>query len=131
MAQLELEKLKVQAGMTVPSEEETQNLGWSTSIKMVPKFKETDLAEYYTSFEKLMKMVSSPAENWTLLLQSAVTGKPLKAYSCLSDEDSRNYVKVEGAVLKAYKLLPEAYRVKFRELWKESTASYLEFARAK
>ena len=130
---LEIEKMRIEKGSVIElqSAEGNQNASWRDIIRMVPKFTETDLAEYFASFEKLMKMVNCPQESWSLVLQSVLVGKALKAYSCLSDDDSLNYLKVKEAVLKAYKLVPEAYRVKFRSLRKDLDMSYMEFARAK
>ena len=49
----------------------------------------------------------------------------------MSDTDSSNYQKVKEAVLKSYKLVPEAYRVKFRNFKKDHNMTYMEFARTK
>ena len=52
-------------------------------------------------------------------------------YSCLSEDNSKVYEKVKEAILKAYELVPEAYRLKFRKLSYQSNQTYVEFARAK
>ena len=52
-------------------------------------------------------------------------------YSALSMDQSSDYNVVKGAILKAYKLVLEAYRQKFRRCWKEESQTYLEFARTK
>ena len=54
----------------------------------------------------------------TLLLQCVLTGRAQLAYASLSVADSQVYNKVKTAVLKAYELVPEAYRANecgFRE----------------
>ncbi len=43
-------------------------------------------------------------------LQSVFTGKAQEAYSSLSVEDAMDYLTVKNAVLRAYELVPEAYR---------------------
>ena len=43
--------------------------------------------------------------------------------------DSENYNKVKAAVLKAYELVPEAYRQKFRKSTKHERITYVEFSR--
>ena len=66
-----------------------------------------------------------------MLLQCKIYGKAEEVVSALSVEDSIVYVKVKAAVLRAYKLVPEAYRQKFRAYRKSSTQTYVEFARDK
>ena len=64
-----------------------------------------------------------------LLLQCVLTGMALQeAYSSLSGSDYLRYELVKSAVLKAYELVPEAYRQRFRN-WKRGDKSHLEFAR--
>ena len=41
-------------------------------------------------------------------------GKAREAYSSLSVEQSSDYEIVKREILKAYELVPEAYRLKFR-----------------
>ena len=62
-----------------------------------------------------------PREHWTLLLQSVVIGKAREIYTQLSLEQSSDYDKVKELILKAYELVPEAYRQKFRDCRKEFT----------
>ena len=54
-----------------------------------------------------------PRDSWTLLLQSTLVGKAREAYSALSIEESFQYEVVKAAVLKAYELVPEAYKQNF------------------
>ena len=89
------------------------------------------MSKYFASFEKLMKQVECPFDHWTLLLQSVLVGKALEVYSCLGDSDSSSYEVVKEAILNAYKLVPEAYRIKFRNYKKDSNLTYMEFARTK
>uniref|UniRef100_A0A4W6FVS0 Gypsy retrotransposon integrase-like protein 1 n=1 Tax=Lates calcarifer TaxID=8187 RepID=A0A4W6FVS0_LATCA len=65
----------------------------------------------------------------TLLLQCVLTGKAQEAYSALSVAESKVYVSVKTAVLKAYELVPEAYRQKFRSWEKSGRQTHMEFAR--
>ena len=46
-------------------------------------------------------------------------------------EQSSDYDKVKELILKAYELLPEAYRQKFRNCRKENDQTHVEFARTK
>ena len=49
-----------------------------------------------------------------LLLQSVLKGKAQEAYTALPISEYVDYNCVKNAILKAYKLVPEAYRQKFR-----------------
>ena len=57
------------------------------------------------------------------------TGKAQDAFSALSRADSKVYVKVKAAVLKAYELVPEAYWQHFRSFRKREHQAYVEFVR--
>ena len=72
-----------------------------------------------------------PKEHWTLLLQSVVIGKAREIYTQLSLEQSSDYDKVKELIFKAYELVPEAYRQKFRNCRKEIEQTHVEFARTK
>ena len=49
----------------------------------------------------------------------------------MSAEESASYDKVKQAILKAYELVPEAYRQKFRDLRKIQGQTYMDFAKQK
>ena len=72
-----------------------------------------------------------PREHWTLLLQSVVIGKALEIYTQLSLEQSSDYDKVKELIFKAYELVPEAYRQKFRDCRREPYQTHVEFDRTK
>ena len=72
-----------------------------------------------------------PKESWVLLLQSVLVGKAQEIYGSLSVEQSSNYEHVKEAILKAYELVPEAYRQKFRNYLKYDSKTHVEFAREK
>lgn len=57
-----------------------------------------------------------------------LTSKAQEAFSALSVNDSGSYQLVKAAVLRAYELVPEAYRQWFRSLRKEKQ-TYTEFTR--
>ena len=52
-------------------------------------------------------------------------------YSALSVDDSGQYEIVKNAILKAYELVPEAYRQKFRGTTKGYNQTHVELARQK
>lgn len=65
------------------------------------------------------------------MLQCKLVGKAQEAWSVLSVEDGLDYEKVKSAILRAYELVPEAYRQRFRSLRKSPSQSYVDFARKK
>ena len=67
----------------------------------------------------------------TLLLQSVLTGKAQEVYSALPVEQSKDYVVVKSAILKAYEQVPEAYPQKFRNAKRQDKQCYFEFSREK
>ena len=100
-------------------------------IRLVPPFQEKEVDKYFLHFEKVAENLKWPREHWTLLLQSVVIGKAREIYTQLSLEQSSDYDKVKELILKAYELVPEAYRQKFRDCRKEPNQTHMEFARTK
>ena len=100
-------------------------------IRLVPSFQEKEVDKYFLHFEKVAENLKWPREHWTLLLQSVVIGKAREIYTQLSLEQSSDYDKVKDLILKAYELVPEAYRQKFRDCRKEPNQTHVEFARTK
>ena len=92
-------------------------------IRVVPPFQEKEVDKYFLHFEKVAENLKWPKEHWTLLLQSVVIGKAREIYTQLSLEQSSDYDKVKEVILKAYELVPEAYRQKFRNCRKEKFLS--------
>ena len=60
-----------------------------------------------------------------------LTEKAREVYSALSVEQSSQYDAVKSAILKAYELVPEAYRQQFKNSRKEEKQTFTEFAREK
>lgn len=48
------------------------------------------------------------------MLQSVLTGKAAEVYSALGVAESSDYEHVKSVILRAYGLVPEAYRQRFR-----------------
>lgn len=103
----------------------------SKNIRLVPHFNEKDVDKYFTLFERVAESLKWPKEAWTILLQCSLVGKAQEAYTSLSAEDSVDFDKVKAAILRAYELVPEAYRQKFRKLRRQYNQSYVEFVREK
>lgn len=98
------------------------------NIRLLPKFDEADVDTFFNLFERVADLYSWEDTTRCLLLQCALVGRAAQAYSALGTEESRKYASVKRAVLKAYELVPEAYRQKFRGMRKPSDQSYVEFA---
>lgn len=103
----------------------------SKNIVLVPNFREAEVDSYFSTFERIASASQWPAEAWPLLLQCKIHGKAQKAVAALPVEDSLNYECVKAAILRAYELMPEAYRQRFRNHKKSPNQTYVEFAREK
>ncbi len=97
--------------------------------KLLPRFNEKGLDAFFSLFESI-------ADDWgwnnaerTLLLQSVLEGKAQEVFISLSPVDRRDYKIVKDAVLKAYELVPEAYRRRFRAWRKGERQTHVEVAR--
>lgn len=100
-------------------------------IRMVPPFNAKDVDKYFILFERIADTLKWPRKVWSLLLQCVLTGKAQEAYASLSAEDSLDFDKVKASVLRAFELVPEAYRQKFRRYKKFDSHTYAEFGREK
>ena len=100
-------------------------------IRLVPPFQEKEVDKYFLHFEKVAENLKWPKEHWTLLLQSVAIGKAREIYTQLPLDQSSDYDTVKNLILKAYELVPEAYRQKFRNCRKEHDQTHVEFARTK
>ena len=100
-------------------------------IRLVPPFQEKEVDKYFLHFEKVAENLKWPKEHWTLLLQSVVIGKAREIYTQLPLEQSSDYDKVKEVILKAYELVPEAYRQKFRNCRKENDRRMLNLLEQK
>ena len=94
-------------------------------------FREPEVDSYFGVFERIATALQWPAEAWALLLQCKIHGKAQDAVAALPLQDSLDYVSVKAAILRAYELVPEAYRQKFRNHKKTQSQSHVEFAREK
>ena len=103
----------------------------SKQIRFVPPFQEKEVDKYFLHFEKVATSLMWPKEVWMVLLQSVLVGKAREVYSAMTVEQSAQYDHVKQAVLKAYELVPEAYRQNFRNRRIQDKQTYTEFARDK
>ncbi len=68
---------------------------------------------------------------WALLLQCSLTRKAQEVCSALPIGSSLDYDFVKSAVLRAYELVPEAYKQRFRTHSKTVNQTYVKFVREK
>ena len=127
-AQIRLKELELKSGVNVQN---TSSFDVAKYVRLVPPFQEKEVDKYFLHFEKIANSLKWPVELWTMLLQSVLVGKAQEVYSALTLEQSSDYKLVKQAILKAYELVPEAYRQKFRNFQKFETQTHLEFARQK
>lgn len=71
---------------------------------------ETELEAYFNAFEHIAIALHWPKEVWPLLRQCKLVGKAQGVCAALTVKDSLVYDRVLSAILKAYELVPEAYR---------------------
>lgn len=93
---------------------------------MVPPFNDGDDC-YFIMFERAANTLKWPKDVWPLLLQSVLTGKAQDAYASMAPAACLDYDQVKSAVRRAYELVPEAYRQKFRRLKKRDGQTFCEF----
>lgn len=69
-------------------------------IKLIPKFNEDNVEEFFVSFEKIASQLDWPVNKWAVMLSVVLTGKAQIAYSALSADFSSNYQSLKKAVLR-------------------------------
>lgn len=84
-------------------------------IKLVPPFKETELDSYFIAFERIAGKLGWPKDMCGLLLKCNLAGRAQQVCSALSVEKCLDYDVVKTAILRAYELVPEAYRQRYRQ----------------
>ena len=92
-----------------------EGFDFTRHVKMVPSFQEHEVDKFFLHFEKIAANLHWPSGARTMLLQSVLIGKAREVYSALSVEQSTAYDLVKSKILRAYELVPEAYRQKFRD----------------
>ena len=97
------------------------------NLRLMPKFEEKDVETFFAMFERVADVRGWPDEERTLMLQCVFTGKAQEVYSSMSVADCKVYKNVKAAVLKAYELVAEAYRQKFRGWRKTGKQTHVEF----
>ena len=100
-------------------------------LTLVPSFNETEVTEFFVAFERLAKRLEWPEKHWATLIHCRLSGKALRAFNGLDEEDLKSFDIIKSTVLKVYELVPEAYRQRFRNTCKLPGQSFGEFSRRK
>ena len=95
----------------------------------MPEFNEKEVDGFFLLFEKVADRLEWPSKIRTLLFQSVLKGKAQIVYAALDTSQCENYDVVKREILKAYELVPEAYRRKFRDMSKGDSIMYMDHAR--
>ena len=128
---LRMREIEMQERANQPKQKIEYNFDVTKHIRLVPPFQEKEVDKYFLHFEKVAENLNWPKEHWTLLLQSVLIGKDREIYTQLGVEQSHHYETFKELILKGYKLVPEAYRQKFRNCKKDSNQTHVESARNK
>ncbi len=120
---------RAKLALTWQNQEDQGRFNVSKCFPLVPKFDSEKVESFFDMFEKIATQRVWPKEHWVTLIQDSLTGKAQEAYVALDLEDSDDYDEVHQAVLKAYELVPEAYRQQFRSEKIRSGQTYVDFAR--
>jgi len=99
------------------------------NLKLLPAFNERDTDVFFSLFESIADERGWPESDRTVMLQSVLVVKAQEAYTALSVEERKNYDSVKSAVLKAFELVPEAYRQRFRTWTKGERQTHMEVTR--
>lgn len=135
--QLEVEAMRNSSGQTahtfdnsVPSQTNLHKQGFDVSrnIALVPAFQESEVDSYFNTFERIATALDWSKDIWPILLQCKLVGKAQEVLSSLPLEDNSQYDVLKEAILRAYELVPEAYRQKFWNHKKSSEQTFVEFA---
>ncbi|KAL4009738.1 hypothetical protein ACER0C_003590 [Sarotherodon galilaeus] len=136
LKQLEVEALKMSSGQKTHATKEIpkvspERFDVSKHIALVPTFRETEVDSYFNTFEKVATALNWPRDMWPILLKCKLEGKAQEVVASLSLEQSMKYEVLKDTIVRAYELVPEAYRQKFRNHKKSSSQTYVEFAHEK
>uniref|UniRef100_A0A3P9C6A9 Gypsy retrotransposon integrase-like protein 1 n=1 Tax=Maylandia zebra TaxID=106582 RepID=A0A3P9C6A9_9CICH len=116
---------------TLPDTPTIDQFNASKQVVLVPPFREGEVDSYFTAFERIATTLKWPKDVWSLLLQCKLMGRAQEVCASLSIADSLDYEVVKSTILRAYELVPEAYRQKFRACRKFDSQTFVEFAREK
>ena len=127
----EMRALELNARRIAHEESIATKFDLGKNVRLVPPFNESEVDKYFQHFERVAQNLKWPIDQWPLLLQSVLREKAQEAYTALPISECVDYNSVKNAILKAYELVPEAYRQKFRNYRKQESQTDVEFAHEK
>ncbi|KAK2894299.1 hypothetical protein Q8A73_016783 [Channa argus] len=111
-----------------PSSGREDGFDVSRNIALVLPFRESEVDLYFNAFKRIAATLKWPKTVWPLLLQCKFVDKAQEVCTSLSIEDSLDYDKVKATVLRAYELVPEAYRQRYFGVGSENVSNACAFA---
>ncbi|XP_076462064.1 uncharacterized protein LOC143294574 [Babylonia areolata] len=84
-----------------------------------------DVDDFLDHFEAVADSYNMAEETRSLYLISSLTGKAREAFNNLPPESS--YTDLKAALCRQFRISPEAYRKKFREIRKAGSESFIQF----
>lgn len=97
-------------------------------FKLMPRFCPEQVDAFFDTFERIAAERQWPEDEWVTLVRRELTGKAQEAYAALN-ATVNDYASVKKAILRAYELVPEAYRQQFRSEKLQSGHTYGDLAR--
>ncbi|KAL7841317.1 hypothetical protein SRHO_G00250080 [Serrasalmus rhombeus] len=96
-----------------PQQQFATNATWPSP--RMPMLKESDdIEQYLTMFERMAQAAKWPVEIWAVHLVPLLDGKARAAYVAMEGEETGDYSKIKGALLRKYEINKETYRQRFR-----------------
>ena len=107
----------------------SQNAVPSTTAPVLPGFADgkDNLDSYLLRFETYATVAGWEQSDWTTRPSPLLSGRPLDVYSGLSDEQARDYDKLQMALLQGSDFTEQEYRERFRAAKREEQESPSQF----
>ncbi|XP_077532684.1 uncharacterized protein LOC144145050 [Haemaphysalis longicornis] len=127
--QLELKRLEFRQGSPAPSVASPTAPANGPRIRdQLPPFViGEDMAKYLVKFEHVCERNDIERSLWAQNLLALLPGEASDVITCLSKEAFESYDEVKEALLRKYRLSPEAFRQRFR-FAKKGNESHIDFA---
>ncbi|KAL2085961.1 hypothetical protein ACEWY4_019281 [Coilia grayii] len=129
LAELELEQVRVRQQDNHRQRCHEARFDLGKCFTLMPRFCTDQVDVFFDTFERIARERQWPREEWVTLVRRELTGKAQEAYAALSPEFDTDYEAVKKAVLRAFELVPEAYRQQFRSETLKAGQTYGDFVR--
>ena len=136
MEKLQLENERLNEQRSASSEDQQPALGQAsqnavarTKAPVLPGFvdEKDNLDSYLLRFERYAIIAGWKRYDWATHLSPLLSGRTLDVYSGLSDEQARDYNKLQKALLQRYDFTEQGYRERFRGAKPEGQESPSQF----